>query len=164
MGEHSLGTRNARGDILPQFCQEENLAMMNTWFRVPPRRLYIWMSRSPQDNEENCIRNHIDCLLINLRLRNAIKALLRLKTYSGASKASTRINQEMRRLTSEIKNTDNVDIMWSKIKNSNIKTQNESLQKKQKNRQPWMPQEILEIIEQKKYSNKNPEKYKEKIN
>lgn len=39
VGEHGLGERNERGDRLVQFCREEDFIIMNTWFRLPPRRL-----------------------------------------------------------------------------------------------------------------------------
>lgn len=79
IGEHGLGLRNERGDRLLQFCQDQNMAIMNTWFELPPRRLYTW--KSPQDNEQNCVRNQIDYVMINQRFRNSIKSA---RTYPGA--------------------------------------------------------------------------------
>jgi len=43
-GSFGLGERNSRGDRLVQFCQEENFKIMNTYFKLPPRRLYTWKS------------------------------------------------------------------------------------------------------------------------
>lgn len=42
--EHGSGIRT---DRLIHFCQETNLAVMNSWFKLPPKRLYTW--KSPQD-------------------------------------------------------------------------------------------------------------------
>lgn len=44
VGEHGLGERNKRGDRLVQFCREEDFVIMNTWFKLPARRLYTWKS------------------------------------------------------------------------------------------------------------------------
>ncbi|VEN57771.1 unnamed protein product [Callosobruchus maculatus] len=79
VGKYGLGERNTRGDILVQFCQEENLAIANTWFQLPSRRLYTW--QSPQHNENNTVRNQIDFILINHRYRNGIQGV---KAYPGA--------------------------------------------------------------------------------
>lgn len=36
-----LGERNNRGDRLIQFFLEQQFKLTNTWFTLPPRRLYI---------------------------------------------------------------------------------------------------------------------------
>ena len=56
---------------------------MNTWFCLPPRRLYTW--RSPQDREENIVRNQIDFILINKRYSSSIVKAL---PYPGADVSS----------------------------------------------------------------------------
>ena len=40
IGKYGLGNRNERGERLAEFCQEKNLAIMNTFFKQPARRLY----------------------------------------------------------------------------------------------------------------------------
>lgn len=79
VGEYGLGIRNDRGDRLLQFCQEEQLVVTNTYFKLPPRRLYTWTS--PAHTSNNIIRNQIDYILVNKRFRNSIYAV---KTYPGA--------------------------------------------------------------------------------
>ncbi|XP_039278804.1 craniofacial development protein 2-like [Nilaparvata lugens] len=78
-GGFGLGERNERGERLIQFCQEKDLMVANTYFKLPYRRLYTW--KSPADNPENIIRNQIDYILINNRYRNAVTST---KTYPGA--------------------------------------------------------------------------------
>lgn len=78
-GEYGLGIRNDRGNRLIQFCQEEEYIITNTWYKLPFRRLYTWMS--PQHTQDNIVRNQIDFILINRRFRNCIKST---KTYPGA--------------------------------------------------------------------------------
>jgi len=47
--KYDLSDRNDRRDILfVQFCLEEDYVIKNTYYDLPPRRLYIW--KSPQDN------------------------------------------------------------------------------------------------------------------
>lgn len=57
-GNFGLGARNERGDILVQFCQECDFAIMNTYFQLPPRRLYTWTS--PKHTPQQIVRNQID--------------------------------------------------------------------------------------------------------
>ena len=79
VGPFGLGDANDRGDKLFQFCRQNNCAVMNTWFKMPKRRLYTWTA--PAEN----VRNQIDYIMINKRFRNAIK---RVTTYPGADVGS----------------------------------------------------------------------------
>lgn len=79
VGPFGLETRNERGDRLVQFCQEKHMRVTNTWFRLPPRRLYTW--RSPNDSPGNIIRNQTDFILINKCFRSSIN---KVSTYPGA--------------------------------------------------------------------------------
>lgn len=79
VGQFGLGVRNDRGDRLVQFCQEESMVVMNTFFKLPPRRLYTW--KSPADSPTNIVRNQIDFILVHKRYRNSFKSV---KTYPGA--------------------------------------------------------------------------------
>lgn len=60
------------------FCQEK-LVVTNSWFTLPKRRLYTWMSLV--DKEDQIVRNQFDYLQINYRFRNAVKWA---KTYPSA--------------------------------------------------------------------------------
>lgn len=79
VGGFGLRVRNERGERLIEFCQEMDIAIMNTFFKLPPRRLYTW--RSPADNNNRIVRNQIDYIMINRRYRNAVVSC---KTYPGA--------------------------------------------------------------------------------
>lgn len=78
-GSFGLGERNDRGDRLIEFCQDKNLIITNTLFKLPNRRLYTW--KSPADKPEHTVRNQIDYILINNRYKNSVKST---KTYPGA--------------------------------------------------------------------------------
>ncbi|XP_030751542.1 uncharacterized protein LOC115879046 [Sitophilus oryzae] len=71
--------RNDRGDRLIQFYQETDSVIMNTFFQLPPRRLYTW--KSPADSPQKMNRNQIDFIIINKRYQNSVKSV---KTYPGA--------------------------------------------------------------------------------
>lgn len=80
VGPYGLGERNDRGETLNMFVAEHNLIVLNTFFKLPPRRLYTW--KSPKDNGEDVIiRNQIDYILVNARYRNSFTSV---KTYPGA--------------------------------------------------------------------------------
>uniref|UniRef100_A0A8D8ZLR6 Craniofacial development protein 2 n=1 Tax=Cacopsylla melanoneura TaxID=428564 RepID=A0A8D8ZLR6_9HEMI len=79
VGPFGLGNRNPRGDELETFAVTNQLAVMNTWFKLHPRRLYTW--KSPMDKPGKIVRNQIDYILISKRYRNAITSV---KTYPGA--------------------------------------------------------------------------------
>ena len=66
VGPFGLGERNDRGDTFIQWCEEKELAIMNTWFQHHNRRLYTW--KSPGDQT----RNQIDYICINQRFRNGV--------------------------------------------------------------------------------------------
>lgn len=55
VGPFGLGVRNDRGDMLIDFCIKHNLTIMNTWFKLPKRRLYTWQSgtHKPDKCEES---------------------------------------------------------------------------------------------------------------
>ncbi|XP_013145032.1 PREDICTED: uncharacterized protein LOC106108413, partial [Papilio polytes] len=78
-GSYGLGSRNDRGDILVEFCQDKELTITNTLFKLHPRRLYTWTS--PRHNSSHIMRNQIDYIIINRRFRNSIKNAV---SYPGA--------------------------------------------------------------------------------
>lgn len=45
VGEFGLGVRNDRGTLFVDFCKEKKLCIMNTFFKLPPRRLYTSTNR-----------------------------------------------------------------------------------------------------------------------
>ena len=57
VGPHSAGDRNARGDLLHDFCESQKLFAMNSFFRKGRTRRWTW--RSPN----NQTFNEIDLLL-----------------------------------------------------------------------------------------------------
>lgn len=78
IGDFGLGIRNERGDRLIEFCQEHDMAITNTFYKLHERRLYTW--KSPADKDNKIRRNQIDYVLIKKRYRNTIKSA---KTYPG---------------------------------------------------------------------------------
>ncbi|KAI5751342.1 hypothetical protein M8J77_006574 [Diaphorina citri] len=83
-GAFGLGDRNERGDRLVEFCQDEEMVITNTTFKLCKRRLYTW--RAPGDGiNGNIIRNQIDYILMRKRFRNSVKSV---KTYPGADISS----------------------------------------------------------------------------
>ena len=58
-----------------EFCNENNMVIMNMWSQQPLHILYTW--KSPGDIS----RNQIDYIMINQRFKNCVK---QARTYPGA--------------------------------------------------------------------------------
>ena len=82
VGPLGSGERNERGDRWEDWCVENELVVLNTWFKQPPRRLWTWMA--PGDR----CRNQIDYVTINRRFRNMVTTT---KTYPGADCGSDHV-------------------------------------------------------------------------
>ncbi|CAG9837263.1 unnamed protein product [Diabrotica balteata] len=68
------------------FAEANQLVIMNTWFKLHPRKLYTW--KSPQDSVGRIIRNQIDYMLVNKRYRNSCTCV---KTYPVADTNSNNV-------------------------------------------------------------------------
>ncbi|XP_030746820.1 uncharacterized protein LOC115875493 [Sitophilus oryzae] len=79
VGHYGLGVRNERGERIIEFCQQTDFTIMNTFFKLPPRRLYTWKSLA--DCNHRIVRNQIDFVMINRKYRNSVTSC---KTYPGA--------------------------------------------------------------------------------
>ena len=78
-GKFGLGVQNEAGQRLTEFCQENALVIVNTFFQQHKRRLYTWTS--PDDQH----RNQIDYILCSQRWRSSIQLA---KTRPGADYGS----------------------------------------------------------------------------
>ena len=74
-GQHCLGERNERGQMLMDFCFENDLIVGNSLFKQHQRRLFTWTS------PDGKTRNQIDYILAQKRWRSS---LLSAKVYPGA--------------------------------------------------------------------------------
>ncbi|KAI5732155.1 hypothetical protein M8J77_022354 [Diaphorina citri] len=115
VGDFGLGVRNERGDMFFNFCAANDLVITNTFYKLPPRRLYTW--RAPGDSKENIIRNQIDYITINKRYRNSIQSA---KTYPGAD-----VNSDHNLLVAEVnlrfKKLNNKKTLCPKIDHEKLK-------------------------------------------
>ena len=79
VGQYGLGDRNDKGQELVDFCEANNLSIMNTMFKQPNRRKYTWISPGGQ------YRNQIDYILIQNRWKSSV---YNCKTFPGADCSS----------------------------------------------------------------------------
>ena len=66
VGPFGLGEKNDRGDELINFCQENNLAVMNTWYEQKKSARHTWTGPNGR------VKSQIDYILVNKRYRNNI--------------------------------------------------------------------------------------------
>ena len=122
VGPFGLGETNERGNRLFHFCETNNMAVMNTWFQLPKRRLYTW--KSPQDDGNTIIRNQIDYILIRKRYRNSIK---RVAAYPGADMGSdhnpiiAKFDVKWKIIRRKLQDRNYIDV--TKLRNRNFKTE-----------------------------------------
>ena len=67
IGNYDLSKQNERGQRLIEFCNENDMVIMNIWFQQPLCILYMW--KSPGDIS----RNQINYIMINQRIKNCVK-------------------------------------------------------------------------------------------
>lgn len=163
MGSFGLGERNERGDRLIEFATEEQLVVTNTFYDLPPRRLYTW--KSPQDTPDHTVRNQIDYILINKRFRNSITSV---KAYPGSDINSDH-NPLIAKMKLSLKKVQRPKIMKYDINQLKNKTVKEKVQKRLKEKtwarteKPWARTETdntdVELENLHKVSQEITEKY-----
>ncbi|XP_022196330.1 uncharacterized protein LOC111053719 [Nilaparvata lugens] len=189
VGPFGLGDRNKRGDMLEEFASSNNFVVMNTWFKLPPRRLYTW--KSPMDKPGNVVRNQIDYLLLNERFRNSC---LSLKTYPGADIGSDHcpligtfklkfkkvqkkrtLNYDLQKLNVPLvkeaasrmlhaqiqqNDCDNVETELKKIQKAVESVKKALLKPERIKKKSWMTTEILDLMEERRLNKGNATEYK----
>ena len=75
VGPYGLGEANDAGERFRESCKEQELLLVNTWFKRHPRRLYTW--KSPDGK----IRNQIDYIAIHQEWKTSV---IDCATYPGA--------------------------------------------------------------------------------
>src|SRR6218665_3697389 len=180
IGGHSLGIQNEAGERLKEFCDGNNLGIMNTWFEQPKRiRLYTWTSPDRKH------RNQIDYILINKRWKSTIRDV---RTKPGADcetdhellvatlktklkklkKPGDRMNvYDCKGITPEyrveIKNRfeilerdemekdEDPNELWEKTKRTILETAEKHITKKKKGKTtPWLSKEAISIADERK--------------
>ena len=176
IGKYGLGTRNERGDLLIDFCIENNLCITNTLFSQHPRRLYTWQGPG------GMVRNQIDYITIKNRWKSSIKVTktlpgadvgsdhqllfaelrIKLKTIAKAQRPMrfdlmniskqfwTETNNRYEALLiHEAKMTP--DELWADIKGTILDVTKEHVPVKRKNKaSPWLSQEVIDLADERR--------------
>ena len=190
VGPFGIGELNERGERLIEWCKEQKMAVMNTWFKNHPRRCWTW--KSPGDRT----RNQIDYFLIQQRFRNSILscksmpgadcgsdhnpviATMRLKLKKlKKAKRTAKLQINLLQSDHDIKEAYKISIqnrfealdqlteveeMWEMMKDNISEAAKEHIPvTKRKEDKKWMKPEILELMEERRKAKGDEEKYKE---
>jgi exonuclease III len=79
VGLFGLGVRKDNGERVVNFSKRHKLFITNTWYQQRRSAQYAW--KSEHENVEDQIRNHIDYVLVDKRLRNGMQ---NIKSMPGA--------------------------------------------------------------------------------
>ena len=177
IGQHGLGERNERGNLLVDFCIENNMSVANTMFSQHPRRLYTW-----QCPGNPAVRNQIDYILIKKRWKSSVKLA---KTLPGADIGSDHqlLIADVRVKLKRIDNTQKVmrfdllniskqywtetsnrfeelmlheaemtpDELWVGIRDSIQLTAKKHVPlKKKKKTSPWLSEEVIDLADERR--------------
>ena len=188
VGPYRLGEANDAGERFREFCEEQELVLVNTWFKKHPIRLYTW--KSPDGK----IRNQIDYIAIDQKWKTSV---IDCTTYPGAGcdtdhhllLATTRLRlhklynknklniEELReektkefavkvtnRFTTlgEMKEDTTLDALWETVKSVLIDTARDIVgYMKQGKHKSLISSETMELIKEKRaMKNKDQSKYK----
>src|SRR3984885_9352479 len=174
MGDHGLGKQNEAGERLIEFCDGNNMSIMNTWFEQPKRRLYTWTSPDGKH------RNQIDYILINKRWKSTINDVrtkpgadcgtdhellvatlkIKLKKLRNGKSVTTydckcitpeyriEIKNRFEVLErDEIEDEMNTETLWEKMKGTILETAEMHIPKKKKfTTTPWLSEEAISMV------------------
>ena len=174
-GGFGLGERNDRGEYLIDFCVFNNLAIMNTFFKMHDRRLSTWTSPDKKT------KNQIDYVICQQRWKSSI---CRVTTRPGADCASDHnllvaeikvklksIQQPKRKIkfdlsnitpeyNVEIKNRfevlsnleeDNLENYWDSVKSAVTEVAERHIPKQVKKKKThWLSKEALKIADERR--------------
>lgn len=116
VGPHGLGRRNQKGHMLIGFCERKGLAITNTWFKKPKKRLYT--SKAP----ENQSWHQLDYILVKHKFWNSMKDVQTMPwadTNSYRNLLVVNICTRMRKILSS--KEDNQDGIWRSYMLNDIK-------------------------------------------
>lgn len=93
LGSYGYGTRNDRGETLIQFCFENQLKIINTYFKKKAKRKWTWLA--PNEN----IKNEIDFIMCkNINIFNNFE-VLNLQFPSDHRLLRTTVSLKYKKLT-----------------------------------------------------------------
>lgn len=175
-GKYGLGTRNARGERLLQFCTENDFFISNTGFQHHARRLYTWTSPGGQ------YRNQIDYILIKSRWKTSVKnvrtfpskdcnsdhqflaAQLRTKISKPKPSKPTvnlwclknsdsyreRAKSAIAKINSSANTIETADSLWTRTKKAILDAAQQERQRVTEQRKAWITQETWNRVERRK--------------
>ncbi|KAI5724057.1 hypothetical protein M8J76_014882 [Diaphorina citri] len=188
VGPFGLGERNKRGDALELFASTHDMVITNTWFKQPKRRLYTWKSPQDKPDKvmrnqidfllinkrfrNSCvtIRTYPGADIVSdhnplvgdfrIRMKKAKKKtmppfdLAKLKYQETKAKVLVALNNKY-----ESKPRKDADADMETLQKTIEDIKKEFLKPDERKNKPWMTDEILKLMEERRLAQNNKVEY-----
>ena len=186
VGEYGMGVRNERGEKLIEFCKLRNMMITNTWFKNENRRIYTW--KMPGDiaryqidyimvngRYRNCVKNaraypgadaDTDHNLVVMKVRIQLKYINKRKQLNlqwDRDKIKEKATEIAGKIEKQVTTTNTGRTMeerWEKLKSVVVGELEQEVgrKKRRKAKKPWVTNEMIEDMEQRrKWKRQNTE-------
>ena len=189
VGPWGLGDRNERGERLIDWCRLNEFMVSNTWFENHPRRRYTWISPGDRTRNQidyilvqrrfrnaikfakalpgaDCGSDHSPVICgMKIRLRQLRKSKRQPKLLLECLKTNDKIRDQfvidVRNKFEVLDDMNDTEKLWDSIKNSINEAIKDNIPiKSKKENKKWMTNEILGLMEERRQSKSDEQKYK----
>lgn len=166
------------------------MVITNTFFKLPKRRLWTWRSPADtkdnivrnqidyilvNDRFKNSVKsvktypgadvNSVSSLKVTLKriIKHKNKPTINIRQLKNPDifrDGQLRVNCNLKSITS-CQSASTVDETWTKIKNAMVPVAEKNLMVTKREKQSWMTDDILELMDKRRQSKNDPTKYKE---
>ncbi|GFS02386.1 craniofacial development protein 2-like [Elysia marginata] len=188
LGQHGLGIRNERGEHLVEWCETNDLLIANTCFKQPLRRKWTWKKPGDDTKNQidyilvndrfknallsaksypgaDCFSDHVPVVaVVRLKLKKIKTQPGNIKLNIGLLKADQDLRQRytvaVKRRFQGLEEFEEVEQHWQNLKEAITEAASTVIPPmRQKAKQKWMTDEILDLIDKRRQAKNDKEVY-----